>query len=371
VLDSGSYTGGVSTSSSSSAPIVAAPTNTYATVDAPRSVAMHTDPEALAPAANGVVVAITYCGVCATDTHGYTSGGMIPASVFGHEWTGTVTAVGADVTTVSVGQRVVACVGSACGTCAQCVAGNSANCDTAFAEANGVTHDAPNHGGFSTEIAVNARRVMPVLDGITDEQAALVEPTTVTFHAVKRTRQSLGAFVVVQGAGPIGLLAAQHARHAGAGRVVIVEPTEARRQTARDLGFTEVWAPGADFAEFVASSSNGLGADVLYECTGVAKLFQASAELVRRGGTLSLLGFPMGTSEVSYPDWQVRELTVIGSLAYNREDFTGAMLAIQSGAVNVDVLHTKTVGLSELQDVLDDLDSGTSVQAKVLVDPRR
>jgi (R,R)-butanediol dehydrogenase/meso-butanediol dehydrogenase/diacetyl reductase len=212
---------------------------------------------------------------------------------------------------------------------------------------------------------------MPVLDGITDEQAALVEPTAVTIHSVKRTRQSLGAFVVVQGAGPIGLLAAQHARHAGAGRVVIVEPTEARRQTAKDLGFTEVRAPGADFVEFVASSSNGLGADVLYECTGVAKLFQASAELVRRGGTLSLLGFPMGTSEVSYPDWQVRELTVIGSLAYNREDFTGAMLTIQSGAVNVDVLHTKTVALSELQDVLDDLDSGQSVEAKVLVDPRR
>jgi (R,R)-butanediol dehydrogenase/meso-butanediol dehydrogenase/diacetyl reductase len=111
-------------------------------VDAPRSVAMHTDPEALTPAANGVVVGITYCGVCATDTHGYTSGGMIPASVFGHEWTGTITAVGADVTTVSVRQRVVACVGSACGTCAQCIAGNSQNCDTAFAEANGVTDDA-------------------------------------------------------------------------------------------------------------------------------------------------------------------------------------------------------------------------------------
>ncbi|MCU1404508.1 MAG: gutB [Glaciihabitans sp.] len=345
--------------------------HSYATVDAPRSVQMHTEAEALLPAADGVVVAISYCGVCATDTHGYTSGGLIPPSVFGHEWTGTVTAVGADVTSVTVGTRVVACVGPACGSCPQCLAGNSSNCDTAFAEANGITADAPNHGGFSSEIAVNARRVMAVLDGLTDEQAAIVEPTTVTFHAVKRTGQGIGSFVVVQGAGPIGLLTAQHARHAGAGRVLVIEPSEARRQTARDLGFTEVYAPGEETTALVFSSSNGLGADVLYECTGVAGLFQSSAELVRRGGTLSLLGYPMSSSEVSYPDWQSRELTVIGSLAYNHEDFAGAMLAIRSGAVNVDILHTGTVGLAELPAILAELDSGKSSHSKVLVDPRR
>lgn len=316
-------------------------------------------------------MSIAYCGVCATDTHGYTSGGLIPPSVFGHEWTGTVSAVGSDVTGVSVGQRVVACVGPACGHCAQCLAGFTANCDTAFAEANGITADAPAHGGFAREIAVNARRVLPVLDGLTDEQAALVEPTAVTFHAVKRARQGLGAFVVVQGAGPIGLLTAQHARHAGAGRVVIVEPNAARRDAATALGFTEVFAPGAEFTAYVSDSSNGLGADVLYECTGVAQLMQASAELVRRGGTLALLGYPGTTSVVSYPDWQSRELTVIGSLAYNHEDFTGAMLAIASGAVDVVSLHTRTVGLSELQSVLDELDTGASTDAKVLVDPRR
>jgi (R,R)-butanediol dehydrogenase/meso-butanediol dehydrogenase/diacetyl reductase len=351
--------------------MTSAPAYRFATVDAPRSVEFHDRESVGEPAADGVIVAVTYCGVCATDTHGYSSGGLIPPSVFGHEWTGTITAVGADVTNLSVGQRVIACVGPACGTCPQCLAGHTANCDTAFAEANGITADAPSHGGFATSIAVNARRVMPVLDGLTDEQAAIVEPTTVTFHAVKRTHQELGDFVVVQGAGPIGLLAAQHARHAGAGRVVIVEPNEARRAAATALGFTEVWSPGAEFTTFVFESSNGLGADVLYECTGVAKLFQASAELVRRGGKLSLLGYPMSTSEVSYPDWQSRELTVLGSLAYNHEDFTGAMLAILSGAVDVTSLHTNTIRLDELPAMLAELDSGTSTEAKVLVDLRR
>lgn len=341
----------------------------FAVAPAPHTMEIRSG-EVPAPAPDGVVVDVTYCGICATDTHGYTTGGLPPA-VFGHEWAGTVAAVGAEVEHLAVGQRVVACVGPACGACPQCVAGHTANCDVAFAEANGVTADSPSHGGFATSIAVPARRVLPVLDSLSDEQAALVEPTAVTFHAVKRVRQQLGAVVVVQGAGPIGLLTAQHARHAGAGRVIVVEPNEARRDAARRLGFTEVLEPGEAFTRYVFDSTAGLGADVLYECTGAAGLFQASAELVRRGGTLALLGFPMESSEVSYPDWQQRELTVIGSLAYNHEDFVGAMRAIASGAVDVDVLHTGTIGLDGLEAMFQELDAGSSRHAKVLVDPRR
>ena len=89
-----------------------------------------------------------------------------------------------------------------------CRAGWAEHCDTVFAEANGVSPDAPPHGGFATHLTVSQRRVMRVLDDLTDEQAAVVEPTAVTFHAVKRTAPRLGSVVVVQGAGPIGLLTA-------------------------------------------------------------------------------------------------------------------------------------------------------------------
>lgn len=321
-------------------------------------------------APNEVVVDITYCGICATDTHAYSQGGLPPA-VFGHEWTGTIAAIGSEVEGFEVGQRVVASVGPPCGSCPQCKAGHADNCDVAFAEANGVTPDSPAHGGFAEVLAVPARRVAPVLEGLTDEQAGLVEPAAVTFHAVKRAKLELGAFVVVQGAGPIGLLTAQHARHAGAGRVAVVEPNEARRESARNLGFTEVFDSGAAFNDYVFESSHGMGADVLFECTGVASLFQPSAELVRRGGTLALVGFPAESSQVSYPDWQQRELTVIGSLAYNHEDFTGAMRAIQAGGVNVTAMHTGTIGLDELEAMFHELESGSSKHGKVLVDPRR
>lgn len=127
--------------------------------------------------------------------------------------------------------------------------------------------------------------------------------------------------------------------------------------------------PG-DLATLIDDVTDGLGADVLFECTGVAALFQPSAELVRRGGTLALLGYPGTDSSVSYGDWQSRELTVIGSLAYSHEDFKGAMTLIAEGRIDVKSLHTGTIGLGELVNMFDELDSGTSTHAKVLVDPK-
>ncbi len=344
------------------------PNHPVVTVAGPHT--LETSQETLTLAAPGrVIVDITYTGVCGTDVHGYTDGSMLPPAVFGHEWTGRVTAVGEGVSGLEIGQRVIGGVGPACGVCSQCVAGHTRQCDTVFAEANGVDAQAPDHGAFAGRVHVAARRVIPVPDEVSDVEAALVEPATVTFHAVRRVGAEPGALVVVQGAGPIGLLAAQNARNAGAARVIVSEPSAARRDMATSLGFTDVVGP-SDLKAVVEAATDGRGADVLYECAGVAALLQPSAELVRRGGTLALLGFPLDTSTVSYGDWQTRELTVIGSLAYNHEDFLATIAAIAAKRLDVAPLHTGTVGLAALGDLLEELDSGASTQTKVLVSPQ-
>ncbi|WP_405431485.1 zinc-binding dehydrogenase [Micromonospora sp. NBC_00617] len=322
------------------------------------------------PRPGHVLVDITYTGICGTDVHGYTDGHMLPPAVFGHEWTGSISAVGDGVQGLRVGQRVVGGVGPACGHCLQCVAGHTSNCDTVFAEANGVDADAPAYGAFATQVQVSARRVIPVPEGLSDVEAALVEPTAVTFHAVRRVAAEYGVTTVVQGAGPIGLLTAQNARNAGAGPMIISEPSPVRRALATRFGFTQVVEP-AELRPALDDLTRGMGADVVYECTGVPSLFQPSAELVRRGGTLALLGYPLEDSSVSYGDWQSRELTVIGSLAYHHEDFVGAMRAIAAGRIDVTSLHTGTFGLSSLKDVLEELDTGKSEHAKVLIDPKQ
>jgi (R,R)-butanediol dehydrogenase/meso-butanediol dehydrogenase/diacetyl reductase len=151
--------------------------------------------------------------------------------------------------------------------------------------------------------------------------------------------------------------------------VLLVEPVASRRQAANALGFTDVFEPGAGFTDVVRDATDGRGADVLFECTGVAKLLQPSAELVRRGGTLSLVGYTTDPPQVFYGDWVARELRLVASLAYTHEDFRGAMTALQIGAVDVGPVVTATVGLEGLASVLDDLGSGQTDQAKVLVDP--
>lgn len=342
-------------------------TDRYLSVAGPRQLREGVD-QTSEPEPGRVLVDITYTGICGTDIHGYTDGHMLPPAVFGHEWTGTVSAVGEGVDGLQPGQRVVGGVGPACGTCRQCVAGHTRHCHTAFAEANGVDADAPDHGAFAGRVHVSARRAIPVLDGISEVEAALVEPAAVTFHAVRSVAMEFGSLVVVQGAGPIGLLTAQHARNAGAGSIVVSEPSSARRDLASRLGFTHVVAPD-QLQDALDEASNGLGADVAFECAGAAALLQPSAELVRRGGILALLGFPLTESTVSYADWQTRELTVIGSLAYNHEDFGGAMRAIAQRRLDVTALHTGTVGLSQLGDILEELDSGESRHTKVLVQP--
>jgi (R,R)-butanediol dehydrogenase/meso-butanediol dehydrogenase/diacetyl reductase len=321
------------------------------------------------PAPGRVIVDVTYAGICGTDVHGYVDGYRLPPAVFGHEWTGTLSAVGEDVRGLKVGQRVVGGVGPSCGACPQCIAGHARHCDMVFAEANGLDDAAPEHGAFAGRVQVAARRVIPVPDELTDIEAALVEPAAVTFHAVHRVAAELGAIVVVQGAGPIGLLTAQHARLAGAGDIIISEPSTARRQIATMLGFANVVTPEA-LRSVLYDRSQGRGADVVYECAGVASLLQPTAQLARRGGILALLGYPLQKSRVSYADWQSRELTIIGSLAYNHEDFLGVMNLIAAERLDVDVLHTGTVGLGGLRDTLEDLDSGTSRHMKVLVSPR-
>jgi len=137
------------------------------------------------------------------------------------------------------------------------------------------------------------------------------------------------------------------------------------------LGFEDVYQPGPDFAEALRTVTDGRGADVMFECTGVAKLLQPSAELVRRGGMLSLVGYTADPSTVSYGDWVSRELRLVASLAYTHEDFLGAMVTLASGAVDVGPVITGTIGLSGLATVLTELGSGSTHHAKVLVDPTR
>ncbi len=322
------------------------------------------------PSPTGVVVDIALCGVCGTDLHAFQSGAPYNPAICGHEWVGTVSAAGAEVRGVAEGDRVVVAVPPSCGRCAPCRAGQTAHCSTVLLAATGRDVRDPRHGGFAERLAVGADRVLKAHPSLSDVEAAQVEPATVAFHAVRRSALRLGDVAVVQGAGPIGLTTLQWVRAGGAGTVIVVEPNAGRQELARLLGATEVVAPGEAATTAVRAATNGLGADIVFECVGRAPAIQSAVDLARRGGSMCLVGLADTDATIVPHTWLVKEIGVTAALAYTHEEFDLAMGMIADGRVRLEPLHSSTVGLGALGDALTELGSGRSAQTKVLVDPR-
>ena len=321
------------------------------------------------PVAEGVVVDIQLCGICGTDIHAWQSGDPYNPAICGHEWTGHVSAIGSEVSSLAEGDRVVVAVPPACGRCEACTSGNTSWCEVTFLAAVGRDRFAPIHGGFAPRIAVHRGRVVPVNPALTVEQAAQVEPATVAFHAVRNTQPGLGDVSVVQGVGLIGLTTLQAVVAGGAGEVIVVEPNEARRALAAQLGASATTSPD-EAAELIAERTRGRGADVVYECVGRSETIQDAVGRARRGGRVCLIGFPIGAATIQPGLWLVNEVKVSAALAYTHDDFDRCMGMIADGRIRLDPLHSATVGLDRLDAAIAELASGTSAQTKVLVDPR-
>jgi (R,R)-butanediol dehydrogenase/meso-butanediol dehydrogenase/diacetyl reductase len=227
---------------------------------------------------------------------------------------------------------------------------------------------APPHGGFAPRLAVDARRLVRAHPDLSDEQAAQVEPATVAFHAVRASNITLGDIAVVQGAGPIGLITLQWVKAAGAGKLIVIEPNEQRQATALALGATSVTTPEAA-RRHILDETRGLGADIVYECVGRPETVQTAIDHSRRGGKLCIIGLANSAVTINPMTWLMKEVAVTSAMAYFHEDFETAMGMIADGRIELDALHTATIGLDELGDTLEMLSAGPTDQTKILVRP--
>lgn len=319
------------------------------------------DPE---PGPSVGVVAISRCGICGTDLHGFLGSDPYNPAICGHEWVGTVTAVGAGVGNVTEGDRVVLAAPPSCGACPECLAGRPAYCPVAFLGMVGRDRLAPKHGGFARSIAVDAARLVKVHAPITDDQAAVVEPAVVALHAVDRMLPRDGETVVVQGCGPIGLLTLQCAIARGASHVVAVEPAANRRALALQLGAAEALEPAEAKERFGRQ-----GADLVYECAGVPATIQQAVDFARRGGRVDLVGLASGAATISPATWLVKEITVTAAIGHLHHEVAEVIDLIADGRVRTEPLHDRTVSLADLPAVIEQLADDPSSAIKVLVDP--
>jgi (R,R)-butanediol dehydrogenase/meso-butanediol dehydrogenase/diacetyl reductase len=323
-----------------------------------------------APMPDKAVVQISYCGICGTDLHAFAEGGFYPPAICGHEWAGTISAVGAGVEHLREGDRVGIGIAPACGRCRECRSGDAAHCGVALMGMLGMGPLAAPHGGFASAIGIEAARLYPLHPKVSDLEAAMLEPATVAIHALRRTPLRLGDIAVVLGAGPIGLLVLQSAFISGAGCVVVVEPEPKRAKLAASLGATLVIDPAAeDFDAKLREVCGPLGADVVFECAGIPATIDQSVGLAKRGGMVSLVGLANAPAQIAPGAWLAREVRLVASLGYLHEEFDIAMQLVADGRLQLEPLHTQTVGLDEMEPAFRRLLAGDGA-VKILVDPQ-
>jgi 2-desacetyl-2-hydroxyethyl bacteriochlorophyllide A dehydrogenase len=258
---------------------------------APGDVGVDVVPDPQLVADDDAIVAVKATAICGADLfpyHGLTPG-FEAGTILGHEFAGEVVAVGPGVRNLRIGQRVVNASMISCGTCGSCRASRVTQCDgRALFGYSGVY---PRLDGGQAELvrvprADRALRVLP--DDVSDEAAVFFADILPTgFGAVTRAGVSEGDTVAVVGCGPVGLMAVMCAVDAGA-RVIAIDGIEERRRLAEHLGAESIDPAGA--AAAVAGATDGLGADVVVEAAGVPAALDASLELARGRGTISVVG---------------------------------------------------------------------------------
>lgn len=306
------------------------------------------------------VVKVSYCGICGSDVRMFAEGFFPPGIAMGHEFSGTVHEVGPGVEGWVVGDRVTAMPASTCGKCHFCLHGERHHCSDL--KIVGVNEGMS--GAFAEYVKAEARMLHRVPAGITDEEAANIEPCAVSLRAVRRSGMAVGDSVVVFGAGSIGLFVLQLARLAGAGAVYVVEPAESRARAAAALGADRVLDPAEAAVEMSKLTSHG--ADVAFVCTAAPSVLQDAVGTVRCQGSVMLVGGGM-SAQVMPEYWMWKEVEVKGSFAY-MDEFPMALDLFAQRKVRVDGMISQVIPLDDLQQTLLDLSQPTS-QIKVMVEP--
>jgi (R,R)-butanediol dehydrogenase / meso-butanediol dehydrogenase / diacetyl reductase len=314
------------------------------------------------PAAGQVQISVAYTGLCGTDLHilhGNMDARVTTPLVFGHEASGTIAALGDGVEGWSVGDPVTVMPLEWDGTCPACLAGNQHICQNL----NFIGIDSP--GALQGLWNVPAETLVPLPAGLRLDHAALVEPTAVAVHDVRRGNVQDGDRVVVIGGGPIGVLIATVAREFG-GEVVVIELDPNRREQIGALGFETLDPREVDQVAWVTEWTGGAGADIVFEVSGAAAAVLGATDLAKVRGTLVVVAIHPTPREINLQRVFWRELTILGARVYQRVDFEKAVELLDRGVIPADLLISKIVPLSQTQDAFTDLENGRAM--KILVD---
>ncbi len=315
-----------------------------------------------------VIIDVKKTGICGSDIHYWVAGGPV-GLVMGHEFAGVVRDPG-DRADLKVGDRVTALPISPCLKCHACLSGNPQYCIHTWDQATGLALTNP--GGLAPRLATRSDMVVKLPDNVTDEEAAMVEPTAVGLHAVRLADIKVGEKVLVIGGGIIGLVSAMFAKMEGASLVVVSETNRARGEKSVALGVADEWLDATDpkFMENVMAKT-GDGFDKIIECCGNAPAVTSALTTVKTGGTVVLVGVSLEAITIPTTIAVMHELTLQGAIAYTKEEFVTCVNLMANKQIEVTKFIDSVVGLEDVQASYEKLTSGTSDAIKIIVDPNK
>lgn len=303
--------------------------------------------------ASDIVVKVAATGICGSDLASFATGAYVrPMQVMGHEFVGTVEAVGDHVAGIHRGERVTVRPLGQCGSCQACLLGLRHVCERAVRDAIGYGHP----GAFAEFVrvpnAVADANVFVLDDTVDDATAATIEPFAVALRACSRLAVEASGTAVVLGLGPVGLAAVQVLRATGVRNVVGIDNSALRRETATRFGAAEV----ADFSGMLDAvrslagpgpRGRGAGADAVLEASGAEALLSAGVGLLRSGGRLGMVALYKQPIALDMNELVARELEVVGCYGYDAE-FGDVVRYVSEGRIDPGSLVTATYPLDSI-----------------------
>ena len=319
---------------------------------------------------DSVLVAVKACGICGSDVHGMdgSTGRRQPPIIMGHEAAGVVARIGAAVEHWEPGARVTFDSTIYCGACDYCRGGRVNLCQNR--RVLGVScGDYRQQGAFAQYVAVPQRALYRLPPAMPFEHAALVEPLSVAFHAVRRSGLAQGERALVVGAGLIGLLLVQSLRRAGCAQIIAVDIAPAKLALAKKLGATDV----VDSTQLAALAqilelTGGKGAGAVFEAVGISPTIDLAIRAARKGGSVTLVGNIAPVVDFPLQSCVTRELTLYGSCASCGE-YPDCLDALARGAIDVAPLISAVAPLEQGAEWFARLYRGEPGLIKVILTP--
>jgi len=317
------------------------------------------------PAKGEVVIEVKRSGICGSDIHAYY--GKHPyitlPVVPGHEFSGTIYEIGEGVTGLAINDRVTVMPQLFCGTCRNCKNGRYNICYSLKVIGCQAA------GAMQEKLAVDAALVLKLTDEIDLDQGAMLEPVAVGVHACRRGGGVKNKHVVVLGAGTIGNLAAQVAKAMGAKAVMITDISDARLALAKICGI--------DYTVNVSTTDLGAeinrlwgedGADLIIECVGHGSAIDQAIHVACKGTNIVVVGVYSDMATVNMGLVQDKELSLIGTLMYTKDDWLDTIFLVESKTIFLEPFTGVHFPLAELADAFVYIENNMDTTLKVLID---